>query len=303
MRRGGEQALHSSWMSSRYSTQSDRNTWAAEHDAWSAPQHSGQARESSQIDRHRENVWNRDSWQCSQSEQNWNRDGWWQASGSSELDCSEAGRDSGSNRPAASASDGVLAPDEVLRGLSAGGVRDIYSALFGDWSAWSHDPWLYTDGYHFNMRGQDELRRRFQSWLQEEVWIGGQFDAIVSDSLFFTHDDQWPDGRDEEDKEEIRSLGFASAYMRCGVGFFRSGGYAKMIEEAIESGELRIARGSRVLIVTCGNDLWCNAETEPLTTEACLTSHIHWVRQVLEPYTTRVEMVSVVDSHRDWMVW
>lgn len=99
----------------------------------------------------------------------------------------------------------------------------------------------------------------------------------------------------------MKQMGFSAVYMRCGVGFVRNAGFAGMIEEALHSRELTVAQGARVLLVTSGNDLWCCPYTQPLYSEGWLGRHIDWVRQVLERITPHVVMVSLIDSHRDWL--
>ncbi|CAK0867535.1 unnamed protein product [Prorocentrum cordatum] len=193
---------------------------------------------------------------------------------------------------------GVLEPSEVLAALARHGVRDIYADVFGDWggswSPWEERGWMYEDGYHFNLQGQASVRRHFQKWLREEEERAGRFDVLVSDSVFLTHDPSCPSGRVEQDKAEMMEMGFSSVHMRCGVGFVRNRGFAQMIEEALRSGELVIARGARVLLITSGNDLWCCPYTQPLYSEGWLAAHIRWVRDVLEPVTPHVVMASLI---------
>lgn len=177
--------------------------------------------------------------------------------------------------------------------------------MFGDWkghwSPWDEPGWLYEDGYHFNVQGQADVRRRFQKWLREEEARVGRFDVLISDSVFLTHDDSCPNGRVEEDKEDFKQMGFSSVYMRCGVGFVRNGGFARMLEEGLWSGELDVRSDSRVLLVTSGNDVWCCPYTQPLYSDDWLGAHIRWARDVLNRITPHVVMVSLIDGYRDWL--
>lgn len=197
-----------------------------------------------------------------------------------------------------------LTSQQVLDVLAESGVQNIYATMFGDWSGawspWDERDWLYEDGYHFNKQGQRELRYRFQTWLRGEVQREGPFDLIIADSLFFTHDHSCPYGRKEQDEVEIKRMGFSSTQMRCGVGFVRGGGFARMIMSASCNGELTIGQGARVLLITAGNDLWCSPNSDPLYSEGWLRGHIQWVREALAPYTASVKMVSIIDTYKDW---
>jgi len=233
--------------------------------------------------------WSRSSWHDDE------RDGW---------QCSPQRRSRITHERTDTVASGLTA-DEVVSKLAENGVRDIYAELYGDWSsdwsAWQEQDWLFEDGYHFNIKGQDELRWRFQDWLDREVRQHGWFDILVADSLFYTHDRAYPRGNERQDIRALKSFGFDSVLMKCGKGFVRKGGFWRLIQEATRTGELVVPQGARVLLVTAGNDMWCDPEER--CTFQSLAAHIQWVRDVMKKYAAEVHMVSLIDPHRDWHAW